>query len=128
MIEIYPEGKPPGGLNQTSPRLGESNLFIAAGVQVVYGLGDPGDVTPDARPARRHQHEHADPPARQVLLVVDVLVRGDKDVETFGLGAGEQLPVLEVVPAPLVCSLDSVLRQVIPQGHGCPLIEEKPHR
>lgn len=98
MIEIYPEGKPPGGLNQTSPHSGESNLFIATGVQVVYGMGDPGDITPDARPARRHQHEHADPPARQVLLVADVLVRGDKGVETYGLGAGEQLPVLEVVP------------------------------
>jgi hypothetical protein len=120
MIEIYQEGKLPGGLNQMSPHLGESNLFIAAGVQVVYGMGDPGDVTPDARPARRHQHEHADPPARQVLLVADVLVRGDKGVETFGLGAGEQLPVLEVVPAPLVCGLDGVVRQVILRGTGVP--------
>jgi len=49
MIKIYEEGKSPGGLNQTSIHLGESNLFIAASVQVVYGLGDPGDVTPDAR-------------------------------------------------------------------------------
>jgi hypothetical protein len=71
---------------------------------------------------------HADPPARHVLLLADVLVRGDKDVETFGLGAGEQFPVLEIVPAPLVGGLDDVVRQVIPQGHGCPLIEEKPHR
>lgn len=128
MIEIYLEGKPPGWLNQTSPHLGESDLFIATGVQVVYGMGDPGDVTSDARPARRHQYEHADPSVRQVLLVAEVLVRGDDDVEAFGLGAGEQLPVLEVVPAPLVCGLDGVVRQVIPQGHGCPLIEEEPHR
>jgi hypothetical protein len=66
--------------------------------------------------------------ARQVLLVANVLVRGDEDVETFGLGSGEQLPVLEVVPAPLVGGLNGVVRQVIPQGHGRPLIEEKPHR
>ena len=65
MIEIYPEGKPPGKLNQTSLHLGESNLFIAAGVQIVYGMGDPCDVT----------------------LVAKVLVRGDENVEPFGLGA-----------------------------------------
>jgi hypothetical protein len=46
MVKIYQEGKPPGGLNHTSIHLGESKLFIAAGVQVVYGLGDPGDVSP----------------------------------------------------------------------------------
>ncbi len=77
MVKIYQEGKPPGGLNQTSIHLGESNL---AGVQVVYGMGSPGDVT---------------------------LMRG-------------QLVVIS--------GLDSVVRQVIPKGRGCPLIEEKPHR
>jgi hypothetical protein len=45
MINIYQEGKPPGGLNQTGLHSGGSNLFIATGVQVVYGLGDPGHVT-----------------------------------------------------------------------------------
>ena len=28
-------------------------------------MGDLGNVTPDPRPARCHQHEHADPPTRQ---------------------------------------------------------------
>lgn len=36
--------------------------------------------------------------------MTEVLIRGDERIETFGLGAGEQLPVLEVVPTPLVMS------------------------
>jgi hypothetical protein len=55
MIKIYQEEKPLEDLNQTSLHLGESNLFIVAGVQVVYGMGNPGDVTPDARPARHRR-------------------------------------------------------------------------
>ena len=52
-------------------------------------MNDKVDVPPDSRPACRHQHEHAEPAARQVLLVTKVLVRGDEGVETFGLGVGE---------------------------------------
>ena len=94
LTESYSGGKSPRELDQTSLHIGESNLFIAADVQVVYGTGDPVDLIPDARPARRPQHEHADPSTRQVQLVTDVLIRGDEGVETFGLGAGEQLPFL----------------------------------
>src|SRR3712207_7820365 len=60
------EGKPPGGLNQTSNHLGGSNLFIAAGVQVVYGMGNPGDVNPDARP--RSEEHTSELQSRQYLV------------------------------------------------------------
>jgi hypothetical protein len=90
-------------------------------------VNDEVYVVPDSRPARRHQHEHAEPTARKVLLVTKVLVRGDEAVETFCLGAGEEVPVLEVAPASFVSSLDGVARQMISQWDGSPLIEEELH-
>jgi hypothetical protein len=84
-------------------------------------------MRPDSRPARRHQHEHAEPTARQVLLVAKVLVCGHEGVETFGLGTGEEVTVLEVAPSSFVGSLDGVARQVISQWDGSPLIEEQLH-
>jgi len=90
-------------------------------------MNDQVYVLPDSRPARRHQHDHAEPTARQVLLITKVLVSGDEGVETFDLGAGEEVSVLEVAPASFVGSLDGVARQVISQGDGSPLIEEELH-
>jgi len=48
-------------------------------------------------------------------------------VETFGLGAGEEFPILEVAPASFVGSLNGMARQVISQGDGSPLVEEELH-
>jgi hypothetical protein len=61
------------------------------------------------------------------LTLTKVLVRGNKRVETFGLGAGEKFPVLEVAPASFVGSLNGMARQVISQGDGSPLVEEELH-
>jgi hypothetical protein len=90
-------------------------------------MNDQVHVLPDSRPTRRHQHDYAEPTARQVLLVTEILVGGDERVETFGLGAGEEVTVLEVAPASFVGSLDGVARQVISQRDGSPLIEEELH-
>lgn len=73
-------------------------------------MNDKIYILPNSRPARRHQHGHAEPTARQVLLVTKVLVSGDERVETFGLSAGEEFPVLEVAPASFVGSLYGVAR------------------
>jgi hypothetical protein len=67
------------------------------------------DAPSDPRPARRHQHDHADLPTRQVLLVAKVLVGGDKGVETFGPGARERISIFESAPPSIVGRLDGMM-------------------
>jgi hypothetical protein len=50
-------GLPPG------QRLGESNLFVTAGTEIIQGVDNQGNITPDPRLTRRQQHDHADLPA-----------------------------------------------------------------
>jgi hypothetical protein len=43
----------------------------------------------DPRPTRRHQNNHTDLPASQVLLMAKILVCGDESVKPVGLSASE---------------------------------------
>jgi hypothetical protein len=67
----------------------DRNFLVAAGTQVVYYLNDRGHMIPDPRPIRRQQNDHADLPARQILLMTKISICGDESMKPFRLCAGE---------------------------------------
>src|SRR5690348_4421976 len=52
-----------------------------------------------ARPARLGEYRNGDTSSRQVLLVLEVLIRCDQDLVAGGLRPGKQLAVGQRVPA-----------------------------
>ena len=61
----------------------------------------------DLRPTCSGQHEYCEAPARQVLLMPQILVRGDENVEV-GFGYREKRAVIEVAPAHFIRCGDGV--------------------
>jgi hypothetical protein len=55
----------------------------------------------DSRPARRAEDDDREPPANEVLLVLQVRVGGDQDREAGRLGGVEQFAVLQLRPTAL---------------------------
>ncbi|MEY2563516.1 MAG: hypothetical protein QOH88_1709 [Verrucomicrobiota bacterium] len=43
--------------------------------------------------------QHRDASTLQVLLMLEVLIGNDEQIETFGFGAIEQIPITDALPA-----------------------------
>ncbi len=60
------------------------------------GRDDVDNVHPQDRPLRIPEHDDSDRAARQILLVADVLVRGDLHVKAGGFCSDKQFAILNV--------------------------------
>ena len=85
-----------------------------------------GQVPLDARLARLGQYRNGDTPPRQVLLVLEVLIRCDQGLEPGGLRPSKQLTVRQRAPTEIDYCGHVVLEVAAKRGWGS-LIEEYAH-
>jgi hypothetical protein len=71
-------------------------------------------MIPNPGPACRQQNDHANFPARQVLLMAKILVSGYEGVEAVRFRAFQKVSVLKIAPPSFVGRLDDVISEVIP--------------
>src|SRR5205809_3820860 len=83
-----------------------TQLAELAGLNWSDGSGNFSDVPLNDRPARGRQHKDGDPALPKILLVAEILVRGDEQVERSVFGSGQQITVAQVGPTSLVRRLD----------------------
>ena len=88
------------------------NFGIAAGRGRVYRCRNFFGVQSNQRPLRSAQHHNGYFAASKILLVLDVLVSGKKNVEPGPLRFGQQVPVGKRVPSSSSCLCDGVADQV----------------
>jgi hypothetical protein len=81
----------------------------------------------DAEPARRANDDDRDPACGEILLVPQVLVGGDKHLESGDLGLLKEFAVRQRAPAKFQGSADIMIRKVSAQRRGCALIEQDAH-
>jgi len=72
---------------------------IASGHGCIHGGNHAVDVAVDGRPLRIAEYHDGDSPAFQVLLVLDIFVRGKQKVEPRFLGCRQQFAVRQGIPA-----------------------------
>jgi len=102
-----------GGRPSSSWRLPDGNFVVAPGRYETEGFHDQPDRASKRRPViGRYHHERQATPG-QVLLITNVLIRGDHDLETGRLGNGQQLPVCDLVPTHFNRMPDVVARKQI---------------
>ncbi len=77
---------------------GNLNLGIATGSGGVDRGGHPVTVQAQHRPSRRAQNDKGNLPAREILLVADILVGGQQHLKPGVFRRSEQLAVTEPVP------------------------------
>lgn len=73
------------------------------------------------------QNENRDGSPLQILLITQLLIRGDKDLELL-LSASQEIAVRQLRPSHLERSDNLLPAQVVAQRHWRPLIEENAHR
>ena len=78
-------------------------------------------------PTCRAEDEVSDPSRSEVLLLAQIRVGRDPDIESFRLGNGEKVAVVERGPASLVSRDDHVTHEHPAQRHGRSRIEEDTH-
>ena len=61
------------------------------------------------RPLRIAKHDNSDVATRQVLLITDILIRGQEDVEAGCLSGVKQISIAQRIPAQRFCIFDSVV-------------------
>jgi hypothetical protein len=81
----------------------------------------------DAEPACRANDNNRDPARREVLLLSQVLVGGNKNFEAGGLSFLQQFAVRQRAPLKLGCRADLMLRMISAQRRRCTLIEQNAH-
>ena len=81
-----------GGRPSSSWRLPDGNFVVAPGRYETEGFHDQPDRAPKRRPVIGRYHHKRQATPGQVLLITNVLIRGDHDLETGRLGNGQQPP------------------------------------
>jgi hypothetical protein len=71
-------------------------------------------MIPNPGPTRSQQNDHANPSARQVLLMAKILVGGYEGVEAVRFRALQKVSVLKIAPPSFVGRLDGVISEVVP--------------
>ena len=73
----------------------DANLDVAAWASRVNGLGNDRKHPLKPRPTGREQNNDSYRAVGQVLLVLEIAVRGDKDLEPGAFSSGNQFAVLQ---------------------------------
>ena len=87
-----------GGRSATAWRPLDGNFMVAPRRHQTEGFHDQPDRAPKRRPVIGRNHHERQPTPGQVLLVTNVLIRGDHDLEPGRLGNGQQLAIADLVP------------------------------
>ena len=82
-------------------RSGDFEPEVFAGLDGVECRGDLGGGGEDAPEIIRREFQDGDDPARQVLLIANVLIGGDEEIEV-SLGLAKEFAVLDAFPALLL--------------------------
>ena len=81
----------------------------------------------DSRPTGGWQNHDSNAVARQVLLILEILIGRYQNLESLLLGSAQQIAVLLRAPSFLKDSEDRVMREVSAQRNRRALIKENPH-
>ncbi len=102
------------------------NLDVLPRRQRINARAYVRQVPLDARPARLREYRNGDTSLRQILLVLEVLIRCDQDLETGGLRPSKQLAVRQRAPTEIDYCRHVMLEVAAKRGWGS-LIEEYAH-
>jgi hypothetical protein len=75
-------------------------------------------------PTRRPQNQNRHAPSAQILLILKILIRRDKDVEARSLGSFDERAVLEIVPAAFERRLNAMLAERPPKRRWRALVKQ----
>lgn len=103
------------------------DLPVAAWSRLSDRLADRRHALLDTRPAGREQDHDANGSVGQVLLVLEIPVRGQQNFEACLFSESDQLAVFQIRPSTLVGALNSMFRKFPAQRQGRPLVEEDLH-
>ena len=88
--------------------LPDGNFDVASGDRLADCCDHTWQLSLDARPARREEHNDRDAATGQILLVLEAAVRGDEDFKPRRLGFGDQQTVLKRRPSALERRFDGI--------------------
>lgn len=103
------------------------NLDIATDVRLINSTAYVANNFLYTRPTGCRNYENSDLPPTQILLVLQISVRGDKQFVSGLLRLGQHLTVLERAPTQFEGCGDLVVRQITAQWDGRTLIEKDTH-
>ena len=81
----------------------------------------------DIRPLLISEHNNGDSSPGKILLVADILIRGQQQVVAAVFGLPKQLTILELVPADLPCEGHLMPGQTAGDGIGRAVVKENSH-
>ena len=70
---------------------------------------NPGNVDFHVRPVPTGQDDNGNTPISQIQLVLETLIRGQQNVETFCFGGVQRFPICEAMPPTFSGLLDGVV-------------------
>jgi hypothetical protein len=81
----------------------------ASALGIPEGNRNPGNVDFHVRPVPTAQDDNGNTPIPQIQLVLETLICGQQNVETFCFGGVQQFPVCEAMPRTFSDRLDGVV-------------------
>lgn len=91
--------------------LGNLDLNVRSARGAVDGLDDLRERALNSGPTGGLQHDDADSPSREALLIFEIGIGRDDQIETRSLGGIDQFAVLEPRPSIFVSGLDTVFTE-----------------
>jgi len=110
-----------------SESVAKVQLQIITGLQGTDGGTNFVQMVLDFGPTGRGQNQDGELSTAQVLLTLEVLIRGDLGLEAFCFRRLNQIAVLQIAPTPLKSRHDNMPDERATQGSGCSLVEEDFH-
>ena len=113
--------------NEESNNARHADLAVAAALRLTDGCNHSRQMTLDPWPTCRQQDNDGHAAASEILLVLEVLVRGDKDLEPCFFSRGNEFPILKLRPALFVRGCHFMTCQRVAQWRRGALIEKNLH-
>ena len=108
-------------------RLEQVDLAVTASLGLIDRSDNAGQLGLNSWPTGCKQDNDGNATAREVLLVLQVFVSGDKDLKPGLLRRGDEITVLKLRPALFVRCDQIMFNQRRAQRRWSPLIKENPH-
>jgi hypothetical protein len=125
-MRLTPRSLRPACVNRSTPSL-DCDLCVAARRRATDRSYHLLDGALNARPTRSKQHYQRELPGAKVLLILEVLVSGDKYRKARNLSGGDEFTILQTRPAAFLRSFNRVLDQNSPQRNGSALVKQNLH-
>src|ERR1051326_4712485 len=100
---------------------------IHAGLYGSDSNRDFGGVLLNLRPARRWQDENSDSPMRQILLILEILIRREEQLESGRFRSREQISLAHLRPSALVRGVDGMTNERVTKRNWRTLVGKDAH-